>query len=68
MANGYELDYKKVHNTLGESHKNEYGEQVGQYITNLLAAETYSEEVYIPVEADKIYSFYSFIGDNESSD
>lgn len=31
--NGYQLDYKKVHNTLGKPKKNQYGEEVGQYNT-----------------------------------
>ena len=35
MADGYELDYKKVHNTLGEPNKCKYGEDIGQYVTNL---------------------------------
>lgn len=35
MADGYELDYKKVHNTLGKPKKNKYGNELGQYVTNL---------------------------------
>lgn len=32
---GYQLDYKKVHNTFGHAHENQYGFEVGDMVTDI---------------------------------
>ena len=60
MADGYQLDYKKVHNTLGEPNKCKYGEEIGQYVTNLWNNDIVTQ--YISADSDPSSPFTPILG------
>lgn len=66
MADGYQLDYKKVHNTLGEPNKNKYGEEIGQYITNLWEKE-YTKFTQSEYWVSGTWGFEGILTKNEST-